>query len=321
MTNKQLIDFITAENALDGTEPVYIAQGGKTRKTLLSKIKEFIIGTTTMGTTSTDVTGAVKEINDKVGTIDVENDGDIASQLNDCVNLKISGILLESNSDLNSSALYTAGTYYYPENNNAISNSPTTDRFKLTVEEIGVTAVVLQTVVTGNTSNSLKVYKRYVNKVLNTFSNWEKVIINSDLGSIANKNYEEGSFTPTIAGTTTEGNNTYSVQVGRYVKIANRVFFDITLALSTKDSNMSGDIRIKGLPFVVKSLNNYRCSCAIYYTSMNLDSSKTTLQAVLFSNMDFITLNKVGNTGSSANIVDGELTDVTRITLSGSYEV
>ncbi|WP_455798967.1 pyocin knob domain-containing protein [Clostridium butyricum] len=59
--NKQLIDFITAENELDGQEPVYIAQGGKTRKTLLQKIKEFIIGTNTMGTTATDVTGAIAE--------------------------------------------------------------------------------------------------------------------------------------------------------------------------------------------------------------------------------------------------------------------
>lgn len=83
MANKKLVDFITAENALDGNEDVYIAQGGKTRKTLLQKIKEFVIGTTVMGTTATDVTGAVKELNTKVGNIDVENDGDVASQLND----------------------------------------------------------------------------------------------------------------------------------------------------------------------------------------------------------------------------------------------
>ncbi|MBZ5748651.1 hypothetical protein, partial [Clostridium butyricum] len=36
-------------------------QGGKTRKTLLQKIKEFVIGTNTMGTTATDVTGAIAE--------------------------------------------------------------------------------------------------------------------------------------------------------------------------------------------------------------------------------------------------------------------
>lgn len=58
----KLIEFITAENELDGQEPVYIAQGGKTRKALLQKIKEFIIGTTTLTTTDTTVTGAIKEV-------------------------------------------------------------------------------------------------------------------------------------------------------------------------------------------------------------------------------------------------------------------
>lgn len=77
MANKKLIDFITAENELDGQEPVYIAQGGKTRKTLLSKIKEFIIGTTSMGTEAADVTGAVAELKGKI-------DSNSAS-LKDCV--------------------------------------------------------------------------------------------------------------------------------------------------------------------------------------------------------------------------------------------
>ena len=82
MANRQLPDFLTAENELNGQEVAYIAQNGKTRKSTLQKIKEFIIGTVVMGTTATNVTGAVKEINDKVGGIDVENNGDIATQLN-----------------------------------------------------------------------------------------------------------------------------------------------------------------------------------------------------------------------------------------------
>ncbi|WP_317097236.1 hypothetical protein, partial [Clostridium neonatale] len=62
MANRQLPDFLTAENDLDGQEPVYIAQGGKTRKTLLSKIKEFIIGTTELTTTDKSISGAIEEV-------------------------------------------------------------------------------------------------------------------------------------------------------------------------------------------------------------------------------------------------------------------
>lgn len=89
MANRQLPDFLTAENELNGQEVAYIAQNGKTRKSTLQKIKEFIIGTVVMGTTATNVTGAVKEINDKVGGIDVENNGDIATQLNAMANNKL----------------------------------------------------------------------------------------------------------------------------------------------------------------------------------------------------------------------------------------
>ncbi|WP_455794700.1 hypothetical protein [Clostridium butyricum] len=72
----KLPDFITAENELDGQEHVYIAQGGKTRKTLLQKIKEFVIGTATMGTTANDITGAIAEhtshLNEKANLSDIK---------------------------------------------------------------------------------------------------------------------------------------------------------------------------------------------------------------------------------------------------------
>ena len=76
------------EETPQSTDLSMLVRGTSVFKTTFQKIKEFVIGTTSMGTTATDVTGAVKEINDKVGIIDVENDGDIASQLNDLTNNK-----------------------------------------------------------------------------------------------------------------------------------------------------------------------------------------------------------------------------------------
>ncbi|MBS5983852.1 MAG: hypothetical protein KIC67_14705 [Clostridium butyricum] len=81
----KLPDFITAENELDGQEHVYIAQGGKTRKTLLQKIKEFVIGTTTMGTTATDITGAIAEhtsqLNKNTNAIEILNKKDLRTNI------------------------------------------------------------------------------------------------------------------------------------------------------------------------------------------------------------------------------------------------
>ncbi len=118
-----------------------------------------------------------------IGQVNVETDGDIASQLKNCVNLKRTGVLLNSNADLNSSEFYTIGSYYIPEAN-SIVNSPTTNRFKMTVEEIGVPQVLLQKIISGNTGLNVGIYVRYVNLANNTFSEWQQLATADDTGWI-----------------------------------------------------------------------------------------------------------------------------------------
>ena len=62
------LDQKTEETPQD-TDLALMVRGINTFKTTFKKIKEFIIGTEDMGTTATDVTGAVKEINDKVAKL------------------------------------------------------------------------------------------------------------------------------------------------------------------------------------------------------------------------------------------------------------
>lgn len=102
MANKQLPEFLTAENDLDGNEPVYIAQGGKTRKTLLSKIKEFIIGTTALTTTDKTITGAIEEVK---GIVDVNS-----TSLNEKANKNNSEFT--GTMKLNNSNVVTEGTSF-----------------------------------------------------------------------------------------------------------------------------------------------------------------------------------------------------------------
>ena len=59
--------------------------------------------------------------------------------------------------------------------------------------------------------------------------------------------YEEGSFTPVIAGSSSAGTASYSQQIGRYTKIGNRVFFQITIVWSSGTG--TGNLRITSLPF------------------------------------------------------------------------
>jgi hypothetical protein len=69
----------------------------------------------------------------------------------------------------------------------------------------------------------------------------------ADMASELLDDYEEGTFTPTIFGSSTAGTTTYTSQVGRYTKIGNRVFYSISVGWSAQDG--SGNLRVGGLPF------------------------------------------------------------------------
>jgi len=59
--------------------------------------------------------------------------------------------------------------------------------------------------------------------------------------------YEEGTFTPVIQGSSSAGTATYSVQNGRYTKIGNKVFFEVYVNYNSGTG--TGNLRVGGLPF------------------------------------------------------------------------
>ena len=59
--------------------------------------------------------------------------------------------------------------------------------------------------------------------------------------------YEEGSWTPEIKGTTGAGTASYNNQVGRYLKIGNFVYF--TWVLGWSSGSAGGEMRTTGFPF------------------------------------------------------------------------
>lgn len=59
--------------------------------------------------------------------------------------------------------------------------------------------------------------------------------------------YEEGTFTPTIDGTSSAGAGTYTIQTGGYTKIGNRVFGTAQMTITAHTG--TGNMIISGLPF------------------------------------------------------------------------
>lgn len=60
--------------------------------------------------------------------------------------------------------------------------------------------------------------------------------------------YEEGTWTPTIVGTTTSGVGTYTVQSGNYTKIGNMVTYQASITWTSHTG--TGNMRVSGLPFI-----------------------------------------------------------------------
>ena len=59
--------------------------------------------------------------------------------------------------------------------------------------------------------------------------------------------YQEGTFTPVIAGSTSAGTASYSLQNGRYTKVGRQVYVEV--AISWSGGTGTGNLTITGLPF------------------------------------------------------------------------
>jgi len=67
--------------------------------------------------------------------------------------------------------------------------------------------------------------------------------------------YEEGSFTPTFSGSTTNPTISWNTQLGRYTKIGNVCYVEIRL-VTANVSGGSGNLTITGLPFSQSANSN-----------------------------------------------------------------
>lgn len=126
--------------------------------------------------------------------------------------------------------------------------------------------------------------------------------------------YEEGTFTPVISGTSTAGVGTYSVQNGAYVKIGKMVQYQIYIVLTAHTG--TGDITIGGLPFTAGA--NHYPPAATYVNNLALTVLNYPQIAVSTSSTNFLVRQApVGGGAASAIPMDTAFD----ILLSGTYQV
>lgn len=138
--------------------------------------------------------------------------------------------------------------------------------------------------------------------------------------------YEEGTFSPTLRGATTDPTQSYLYQFGRYTKIGNRVYVSIVVGLQGAGITVgSGNASIDGLPFAVPSGIQYTSACSVegrFWQTTNLgaptsgrfEPGGTTISLWVYENSG-------GKAGSSTNANAADMDDTARVYLSGFYEV
>jgi hypothetical protein len=124
--------------------------------------------------------------------------------------------------------------------------------------------------------------------------------------------YEEGTWTPTLIGGTTNPTVTYSVQRGKYTKIGRVVTVECYLAWSAFTGG-SGQLRLDGLPFTVSSATPSTSSAGAL---MNMNG------ITLASGRTFAAMQAVGGTTycvirNLGSAVNGTTTDIASTAATG----
>ena len=129
--------------------------------------------------------------------------------------------------------------------------------------------------------------------------------------------YEEGTFTPVVNGSTTTGTGTYSIQLGRYTKIGNVVNFYINLAWSAHTG--TGNFNpISGLPYTAANVTNNYSALAVYTSALGMTAGNT-IQAVTVPNTSTVVLRQVP-TGGGFSVVIPLDAAVDNLIITGSYQ-
>lgn len=132
--------------------------------------------------------------------------------------------------------------------------------------------------------------------------------------------YETGTFTPTIVGSSTAGTGTYSVQIGRYVKIGKTVTVWIRLTWSAHTGTGNGVIA--GLPFTSQAISggHHPFAATIGYETNYDVAANTVLSAYVEPNNTRIFFAQIG-VGTQSGAATAALDTAAGVTVSATYEV
>jgi hypothetical protein len=131
--------------------------------------------------------------------------------------------------------------------------------------------------------------------------------------------YEEGTWTPTYTGSTTNPTCVYVVRAGSYVKVGRMVALSVRINVSSASGGV-GNLNISGLPFTVDAGNGNSWSGAVGWNSQGSflnNHNLTTIEAAGGGNFLYCHYNS--STGATFDVAASDLTTNTSIEASIVY--
>ena len=128
--------------------------------------------------------------------------------------------------------------------------------------------------------------------------------------------YEEGTWTPTVIGTSTAGTASYTTQVGIYTKVGRLVHF--SLYLDWNSGTGTGNLRISGLPFTANSSSAGAALSIGFFYGLTFAANNYLMAGIVPSNSQLeLRQGPTGGTNDSAVTYDA----AAGIGISGFYYV
>jgi len=112
--------------------------------------------------------------------------------------------------------------------------------------------------------------------------------------------YEEGTYTPAVAGTSTAGSGTYVVQAGSYIKVGKGVNFTHHTAWNAHTG--TGNIKGTGLPFTSENVSQSYWACSILPLNLALTATHFCTAHILSNTTDISLISYPSGGGAGANV-------------------
>lgn len=130
-------------------------------------------------------------------------------------------------------------------------------------------------------------------------------------------NVSSFTFTPIVAGSSTNGTISYTRNKGIYQRIGNVVTFKVDIQVNSISIQPTGDIVVKNFPFTASSsIEEQIQNC--YITNINYGGNMTNVSAMITSGVTFFTILVNGTSQPISGINANSLSNGSRVQLSGN---